>query len=60
VHRELGFAAILTYDGQSPQMRAAQFFPPMEMAMLLQEQHRGILSRHGTGYCVRRNAGSGI
>jgi hypothetical protein len=35
VHRELGLAAILTYDGERPQMIAAQFFPPMEMAMLL-------------------------
>ncbi len=35
VHRDLGFAAILTYNGQSPQMRAAQFFPPTEMATLL-------------------------
>jgi hypothetical protein len=34
LHRELGFAAIMTCDGQSPQMIAAQFFPPMEMAML--------------------------
>jgi hypothetical protein len=34
LHRELGFAAILTYTGHSPQMRAAQFFPPVEMATL--------------------------
>jgi hypothetical protein len=35
VHRELGLAAILTYNGQSPRMTAAQFFPPTEMATLL-------------------------
>ena len=35
VHRKLGFAAILTSTGQSPQMIAAQFFPPTEMATLL-------------------------
>jgi hypothetical protein len=35
VHRGLGIAAILTSDGASPRMRAAQLFPPMEMAMLL-------------------------
>jgi hypothetical protein len=45
VHRELGFAAILTYNGQSPQMRAAQFFPPTEMATLLQ-----LLASH-PAYC---------
>jgi hypothetical protein len=35
VHRELGFAATLTYNGHSPQMTAAQFFTPVEMATLL-------------------------
>jgi hypothetical protein len=35
VHRELGFVAILTYNGQSPQMTAAQFFTLVEMATLL-------------------------
>src|SRR5262249_5065848 len=35
VNRELGVASILTYDGHSPQIRAEQSFPPMEMAMLL-------------------------
>jgi hypothetical protein len=35
VHRDLGFAAILTCAEQQPQMKAAQFFPPSEMATLL-------------------------
>jgi hypothetical protein len=35
LHRDLGFAAILTCDGGKAQMRAAQFFPPSEMATLL-------------------------
>ncbi len=35
VHRELGFVAILACDGQHAKMRAAQFFPPSEMATLM-------------------------
>ena len=35
VHRELGFAAILTCDGGTANMTAAQLFPPTEMATLL-------------------------
>ena len=35
VHRELGFAAILTCDGGNANMTAAHFFPPTEMATLL-------------------------
>jgi hypothetical protein len=35
LHRDLGFAAIMTCDGGKAQMKAAQFFPPSEMATLL-------------------------
>ena len=35
LHRTLGFAAILTCDEHSPQMRAAQFFTPIEVITLL-------------------------
>jgi len=35
LHRALGFAAILTCDAHSPQMRAAQFFTPVEVTTLL-------------------------
>jgi len=35
LHRDLGFAAIMTCYGGHPQMSAAQFFPPIEMATLL-------------------------
>jgi hypothetical protein len=35
MHRELGIAAILTCDEQNPQMKAAQFFPPTELATLM-------------------------
>jgi len=35
LHLPLGFAAILSYNGQSPQMRAAQFFSSVEMTTLL-------------------------
>jgi hypothetical protein len=34
MHRDLGFVAILTCAEQQPQMKAAQFFPPSEMATL--------------------------
>lgn len=35
IHRKLGFVALLTCDEQHPQMKAAQFFPPSEMLVLL-------------------------
>lgn len=35
MHRDLGIVVLLTCNEQNPQMSAAQFFPPAEMAMLL-------------------------
>lgn len=35
VHLDLGFVALLTCDGGHPQMKAAQFFAPLEMATLV-------------------------
>jgi hypothetical protein len=35
IHRDRGFVAILTCSDQEPQMIAAQFFPPTEMAALM-------------------------
>ncbi len=35
VHRGLGSASILTFNGHSPRMLAEQLFPPTEMAVLL-------------------------
>ncbi len=35
VHLDLGFVALLESRGQHPQMTAAQFFPPFEMATLV-------------------------
>jgi hypothetical protein len=35
IHLDLGFVALLTCDEQHPQMRAAQFFAPLEMATLV-------------------------
>lgn len=35
IHLDLGFVALLTCDGEHPQMRAAQFFAPLEMATLV-------------------------
>jgi hypothetical protein len=35
LHLDLGFVALLTCAEQQPQMKAAQFFPPSEMATLL-------------------------
>jgi len=35
VNRELGFASILTYDGQSPRILAEQYFTPTEISMLM-------------------------
>jgi hypothetical protein len=35
LHRKLGFVALLTCHEQHPQVKAAQFFPPSEMLVLL-------------------------